>query len=147
MPLKGISSILSPQLLHSLASMGHGDEIVLADIHFPTTSICRNGPIEIRADGLPIPKLLEAIMQLFPLDTYEDAAFVMEKTKEDRNLELPNWKTYESILSKSENCQIKLQTIERFAFYSRAKTAFAVVHTGDTGQYGNIILKKGVLRS
>eukprot|EP00106_Octopus_bimaculoides_P012600 XP_014780042.1 PREDICTED: fucose mutarotase-like isoform X2 [Octopus bimaculoides] len=78
MPLKGIPSIISPALLHALAAMGHGDEIVLADAHFPTSSICRRGPIEIRADGHKIPELLKAIMQLFPLDTYEDSIHMIE---------------------------------------------------------------------
>jgi L-fucose mutarotase len=114
MPLKGIPFILSPDLLHTLCSAGHGDEIVLADAHFPSSSICRSGPRELRADGHSIPPLLEAILKVFPLDIYVESP-------------------------------VKFEQVERFEFYERAKKAFAVVHTGETAQYGNIILKKGVV--
>ncbi|CAI9733049.1 fucose mutarotase-like isoform X1 [Octopus vulgaris] len=144
MPLKGIPSIISPALLHALAAMGHGDEIVLADAHFPTSSICRRGPIEIRADGHKIPELLKAILQLFPLDTYEDSVFVMKKTDEDKNLLLPHLAEYEKILSEAENKCMKMIEVERFAFYEQAKRAYAIVHTGELAKYGNIILKKGL---
>ncbi|XP_075697941.1 fucose mutarotase isoform X4 [Rhinoderma darwinii] len=112
--LKGVPSVLSPELLYVLARMGHGDEIVLADANFPVSSISRSGPELVRADGLGIPKLLEAILQLFPLDTYVPRPAPLEQ-------------------------------VERFAFYERAKNAFAVVATGETALYGNLILKKGVI--
>ncbi|XP_077733213.1 fucose mutarotase isoform X2 [Canis aureus] len=71
--LKGVPALLSPELLYALARMGHGDEIVLADVNFPTSSICKCGPEELRADGLGIPPLLEAVLQLLPLDTYVES--------------------------------------------------------------------------
>nr|KAF6303781.1 fucose mutarotase [Myotis myotis] len=112
--LKGIPALLSPELLYALARMGHGDTIVLADMNFPTSSICKCGPEEIRADGLGIPQLLEAVLKLLPLDTYVESPSPLEK-------------------------------IERFEFYQQAKKAFAIVATGETALYGNLILKKGVL--
>uniref|UniRef100_A0A5F5PJV6 Fucose mutarotase n=3 Tax=Equus TaxID=9789 RepID=A0A5F5PJV6_HORSE len=145
--LKGVPALLSPELLFALARMGHGDEIVLADVNFPTSSICRCGPEEIRADGLGIPQLLEAVLKLLPLDTYvESPAAVMELEPSDweRGLQTPVWRSYESILFMA-GCTSTLAKIERFEFYERAKKAFAVVATGETALYGNLILKKGVL--
>ncbi|XP_072596626.1 fucose mutarotase isoform X1 [Vulpes vulpes] len=145
--LKGVPALLSPELLYALARMGHGDEIVLADVNFPTSSICKCGPEELRADGLGIPPLLEAVLQLLPLDTYvESPAAVMELVPSDRKrgLQTPVWGTYQSILS-GAGCGGALATVERFAFYERAKKAFAVVATGETALYGNLILRKGVL--
>jgi len=147
MPLKGIPVILSPDLLHCLASAGHGDEILLADTHFPSSSICRHGPKEIRADGHNIPQLLTAIMQLMPLDQYVvSPVALMDRVDSDKakDLAVPVWSKYEDIINKAENKAVGIEYVERFAFYERAKTAFAIVHTGETAQYGNIILKKGV---
>ncbi|KAM6186718.1 fucose mutarotase isoform 1-T1 [Rhynchocyon petersi] len=145
--LKGVPALLSPELLYALARMGHGDEIVLADANFPTSSLCQCGPLEIRADGLGIPQLLEAVLKLLPLDTYvEIPAAVMELVPSDqtRGLQTPVWKQYESLLHQA-GCTKPLEKVERFAFYERAKKAFAVVATGETALYGSIILKKGVL--
>ncbi|XP_066094417.1 fucose mutarotase isoform X1 [Saccopteryx bilineata] len=120
---------------------------VLADVNFPTASICKCGPEEIRADGLGIPQLLEAILKLLPLDTYvENPAVVMELVSRDKEkgLQTPVWRSYQSILWEA-GCLSRLTKIERFEFYEEAKKAFAVVATGETALYGNLILKKGVL--
>lgn len=146
--LKGIPSIISPDLLHVLAKMGHGDEIVLADANFPTSSICKAGPIEVRADGHGIPALLKAILTLFPLDTYVDApAILMDLVDDDkaRGLETPVWSTYKKYINEAEGKEIKVDLVERFAYYERAKKAYAVVATGETALYGNLILTKGVI--
>lgn len=147
MPLKGIPFILSPDLLYVLAAAGHGDEIVLADAHFPTSSVCRSGPREIRADGHNIPSLLEAILKVFPLDTYVDyPVAVMEQVSKDKGDGLPKvWQTYQTITNNAVGTEITFEQVERFAFYERAKKAFAVVHTGEVAQYGNIIIKKGLV--
>ncbi|KAK7930798.1 hypothetical protein WMY93_007193 [Mugilogobius chulae] len=145
--LKGIPHILSPELLYALAKMGHGDELVLADSNFPTSSICAHGPKEIRADGLGIPQLLEAILKLLPLDTYVSCpAAVMDLVESDKlkGLPVPVWDIYSQLLHLN-NAQSNLDKVERFAFYERAKKAFAVVATGETALYGNLILKKGVI--
>ncbi|XP_052101820.1 fucose mutarotase-like [Mytilus californianus] len=147
MPLKKIPNVISPHLLQVLALMGHGDEIVLADAHFPSSSICRSGPIEVRADGMDIPTLLDAVLQLLPLDQYENfpvSLMDLVQSDKDRNLQTPVWSKYREIINKHESSKIQIEKVERFAFYEKAKKAFAVVHTGETAQYGNIILKKGV---
>jgi len=151
MGLKGIPSNISPDLLFVLSSMGHGDEIVFADIHFPSSSICKHGPKEIRADGLQIPDLLKSVLQLFPLDTYDidtlgQPAAIMDLTPTDKGrIEPTAWKTYQTLVDQSEQRSVPLQKVERFAFYERAKKAFAVVHTGDTNTYANLILRKGLV--
>ncbi|KAK7464551.1 hypothetical protein BaRGS_00008015 [Batillaria attramentaria] len=147
MPLKGIPRVLSPDLLHVLSSMGHGDEIVLADAHFPSSSVCRCGPKEVRADGIGGADLLKGVMALLPLDQYvNQPAAVMKRVPEDeaKGLPVPIWDTYQSIVDDAEGKKVQIEQVERFAFYERAKTAFAIVHTGETAQYANIILKKGV---
>ncbi|XP_034408356.1 fucose mutarotase isoform X2 [Cyclopterus lumpus] len=131
--LKGIPSVLSPELLYTLAQMGHGDELVLADANFPASSICACGPTQIRADGLGIPKLLEAILKLLPLDTYAPSpAAVMDLVDSDkqRRLAVPVWATYTQLLDQAGS-QSPIEKVERSAFYERAKKAFAVVATGD----------------
>ncbi|XP_041032346.1 fucose mutarotase isoform X1 [Carcharodon carcharias] len=145
--LKGIPSIISPDLLYALAKMGHGDEIVLADANFPTSSVCRFGPTEVRVDGLGIPDLLQAILKLFPLDTYVSCpAAVMDLVNEDKvkGLQTPIWDKYLELLSNAGFAKL-LEKVERFAFYERAKKSFAVVATGETALYGNLILTKGVI--
>ncbi|XP_029376256.1 fucose mutarotase isoform X1 [Echeneis naucrates] len=145
--LKGIPSVLSPELLFALAKMGHGDELVLADANFPTSSICAHGPKEIRADGVGIPKLLEAILKLLPLDTYVPSpASVMNLVDSDRQrgLAVPVWDTYTQLLGKAGS-QTPLERLDRFEFYERAKKAYAVIATGEKALYGNLILKKGVI--
>ncbi|XP_043912725.1 fucose mutarotase isoform X1 [Protopterus annectens] len=145
--LKGIPAIISPQLLAVLAEMGHGDELVLADSNFPAFSVCRCGPTYISASGLGIPQLLKAILQLLPLDIYvESPAAVMDLVEDDkkRKLQTPVWDTYLELL-KDAGCAKPLEKVERFAFYERAKKAYAVIATGETSLYGNLILKKGVI--
>lgn len=127
MPLKGIPHLLSPDLLHALASMGHSDEIVLADSNFPSESVARaNGARLIPCDGLAIPKLLRHILKVFPLDEYvEKPVALMDRTDSDKakGLEVPIWKEYQEILGKD----VSVEMVERFAFYERAKKAFAIV--------------------
>jgi L-fucose mutarotase len=137
--LKGISPLLSPELLKVLCEMGHGDEIVLADANYP---VCSSGPKVIRADGLAMPGLLEAILKLFPLDTYAKENVILMASNEGR----PEiWDKYEEILKASEE-DARITAIERFDFYRRASNAYAVVATGERALYANIILKKGVIK-
>jgi L-fucose mutarotase len=139
--LKGISHLISPALLETLARMGHGDEIVLADAHFPGETCNQR---VLRADGLRIPDLLEAILPLFELDAYVEAPLIMMAAVEGDMLDPKVEASYMQSILKTNPGITFIQRIDRFAFYDRTKTAFAVVMTGETAKYGNIILKKGV---
>lgn len=140
--LKGISPLVSPELLKVLSEMGHGDEIVLTDAHFPGHSV---GQRVIRLDGVSMPALLEGVLALIPLDQYDDDHFVlMEKVPGDP-VEPIIWQEYQQVLKRFEP-QSQPRWLERFAYYERAKKAYCVVVTGETAQYANIILKKGVVR-
>ncbi|WP_261305578.1 L-fucose mutarotase [Paenibacillus andongensis] len=138
--LKGIPSILSPELLKVLMEMGHGDEIILADGNFPAASHTNR---LLRSDGHGVPELLEAVLSLFPLDTYsEQPVALMAKVPGD-TVETPIWATYEDIIRTQMPPQIEY--VERFAFYERAKKAYAIVATSEKALYANVILKKGVI--
>ncbi|MFV0504743.1 MAG: RbsD/FucU family protein [Lachnospirales bacterium] len=141
--LKGIPKILSPELLMVLCEMGHSDRIVIADGNFPSESM---GQIVIRCDGHGVPEILDAILQVFPLDTYvEKPVNLMEVVKGDK-VETPIWNEYEKIVEKHDNrgSQI-IGNIERFDFYEEAKTAYAIIATGESALYANVMLQKGVV--
>ena len=134
--LKGISPLVSPELLKTLAEMGHGDEIVLSDAHFPAHSV--NARV-LRADGLPADRLLAAISPLFELDAYATPVVMMAPVAGDA-LD----PTVEAAYRQALGYTGKIEQMERYAFYDRARKAYAVVVTGETRKYGNVILKKGV---
>lgn len=139
--LKGISPLISPQLLEILARMGHGDEIVLADAHFPGETMGRR---VVRADGLRIADLLDAILPLFELDAYVDDPLAMMAPVPGDSLDPAVEARYRAAIERHAPDAPPIVRMERFAFYERARNAFAVVMTGETAKYGNIILKKGV---
>lgn len=140
--LKGISPLLSPELLKTIAEMGHGDELVLGDGNFPAASF---GQRVVRADGHGVPALLEAILPLYPIDNFqEDVVLLMDKVP-GHDIEVPIWDTYREIVGKADPSAPKPVFLERFAFYERAKQAYAIVATGESALYANIILKKGVV--
>lgn len=142
--LKNIPSILSPQFLKVLCEMGHGDEIVIADGNFPVESVGKNAVI-VRADGHSVPELLEAVLQLMPLDQYTaKPVALMEVVPGDPCVPVI-WDDYKGILEKYEPQHSEIEMTERFAFYERAEKAYAVVATGETAIYANILLKKGVV--
>lgn len=138
--LKNISPILSPELLKILMEMGHGDELVIGDGNFPAASHAQR---LIRADGHGVPELLDAILKLFPLDTYVDCPAAVMDNGDSANPPAI-WATYKQVIESNEGDKAIAQ-VERFAFYERAKEAYAVVATGETAIYANIILKKGVV--
>lgn len=140
--LKGISPLLSPQLLKILSEMGHGDEIVLADANFPSESC---GQRVVRADGIAMPALLDGILQLFPLDQYDADHFALMQVTPGDSYVPVIWEQYRELLSRHEPGSSAVE-VERFAFYERARRAYAVVATGETALYANIILKKGVVK-
>ena len=140
--LKGISPVVGPELLSTLCRMGHGDEIVFADAHFPAESL---GPPVIRMDGVGINAILEGVMPLIVLDQYDEKAVMMMEVvpgdTPDPNVE----NGYSEIIQRNEKKVWPVTKIERFAFYERAKRAFAIVVSGDVRKYANVILKKGVI--
>ena len=140
--LKNIPSIISPELLKILAEMGHSDEIVIGDGNFPAAS---NAKRLIRADGHGVPEILDAILQLLPLDTYVDAPVMLMQVTPGDDVDPVIWKEYRKIVDKHQD-DVKFEEIERFAFYERARDAYAIVATGEGALYANVILKKGVVK-
>src|SRR5690606_25847318 len=143
--LKGISPIISPQLLKVLMEMGHSDEIVLADANFPAAS---HAQLLVRCDGHSISELLHAILPLFPLDQYVDSPLaLMDIVPGDAiGTSAPIWQQYKNIVAEYAEEETHFEKVERFAFYERAKTAYAIVATSEQSLYGNLILKKGVIK-
>jgi L-fucose mutarotase len=140
--LKGIPTILSPDLLKILMEMGHTDEIVIADGNFPAVTCARR---IVRLDGNGVSEILEAILKLFPLDTYVKKPVTLMKVVDGDPYQPTIWNDYKSIVSKYDNRPDLFQNIDKFEFYKQAKEAFAVITTGETALYANIILKKGVV--
>ncbi len=139
--LKGISPLISPDLLKTLCEMGHGDEIVFADAHFPGHSVNKN---VLRADGLGVADLLAAVLPLFELDSYDDHPIVMMAAVKGDTLDPEVERSYLSSIQINNPGINSVHRIDRFDFYRRASEAYAVVMTGETAKYGNILLKKGV---
>jgi len=141
--LKGIPSILTPELLKVLMEMGHGDELVLADGNYP-----RMGHPErvIRCDGHGIPEILDAIMRFMPLDEYVDHPAILMAVVPGDDYVPVIWDEYRKVIAKYEPDGARDTAIQRGEFYPRAANAYAVVTTGETALYANIILKKGVIK-
>lgn len=141
--LKNIPSIIPPDLLKILMEMGHGNEIVIGDGNFPAAAYAQR---LVRCDGHGVPEILDAILQLMPLDTYVDSPLtlmeVVEKDADDPEI----WAKYKEIARKHEPDNCKFEQMERYAFYERAKDAYAIIATGESAIYANIILKKGVVK-
>lgn len=143
--LKGIPAILSPELLKVLCEMGHSDCIVLADGNFPAESMGKDARV-IRMDGHGVPELLDAILTLFPLDTYVDTPCELMEVVPGDPVETPIWAEYTQLLAKHDPRGAKaIGYVERFAFYEKAKKAYAIVATGETALYANVLLHKGVV--
>ncbi|MBP7052490.1 MAG: L-fucose mutarotase [Phycisphaerae bacterium] len=140
--LKNIPAILSPELLKILMEMGHGDEIVLADGNFPAASVAQR---LVRCDGHGVPELLEAVLKLFPLDTFVAQPVALMAVVPGDKTQPTIWETYRTLVKSSGERFSDFEFIERFAFYERAKKAYAVVATSEKALYANVILKKGVL--
>ncbi len=140
--LKGIPAIIPPELLKILMEMGHGDELVISDGNFPAASIAQR---LVRCDGHGIPEILDAVLKFYPLDPYVEAPTMLMQVVPGDPVETPIWDVYKDIVKKHEPNNNKFENIERFAFYERAKKAYAVVATGEKALYANIILKKGVV--
>ena len=140
--LKNMPSILSPDLLKILMEMGHGDEIVIADGNFPAASMAQR---LIRLDGHGIPEILEAVLNFFPLDTYVKSPVGLMAVAPGDHTKPVIWDEYRKIILESKEPFKEFEYIERFAFYERARKAYAVIATSEPALYANIILKKGVV--
>ncbi len=140
--LKGIPCILSPELLKILMEMGHGDEIVIADGNFPGAAVAQR---LVRLDGHGVPEILSAVMKFFPLDSYTEKPVALMEVVAGDPVQPTIWDTYKNIICKYEPERCNFEFVERFDFYERAKKAYAVIATGETAIYANIILKKGVV--
>ncbi len=143
--LKGIPKIISPELLMVLSEMGHGDRLVISDGNFPAESIGRDA-IVIRCDGHGVPEILDAILQLFPLDTYVEKPVTLMEVMAGDTVETPIWDTYKEIIAKyDERGAETVGNIDRFKFYDEARNAYAIIATGESALYANIMLQKGVV--
>jgi L-fucose mutarotase len=140
--LKGIPNILPPDLLKILMEMGHGDEIIIADGNFPAASHAQR---LVRCDGLGAPALLDGILQLFPLDGYVKQPVALMAIVPGDTYKPEIWPVYKKIVKKHEPAFTGFEMVERFAFYERAKKAYAIVASGEAARYANLVLKKGVL--
>lgn len=143
--LKGIPKILSPELLKVLCEMGHSDRLVIADGNFPAESMGKNAKV-IRMDGHGATEVLDAILQLFPLDTYVEKPVNLMQVMPGDNVETPIWDEYKNVVGKyDERGGEAIGQIERFAFYEEAKKVYAIIATGESALYANIMLQKGVI--
>lgn len=140
--LKGIPPVLSPELFKILMEMGHGDEIILANGNFPAASLAQR---LVRCDGLGISEVLSAILKFFPLDDFVKKPVSLMAVVSGDSTKPVIWEDYKRIIQKYDERVVDFEFIERFEFYERAKKAYAVVATGETIRYSNIILKKGII--
>lgn len=143
--LIGIPKLLSPELLKVLCEMGHSDRLVIADGNFPAESMGKNARV-IRCDGHGTAELLAAILQVFPLDTYVEKPVSLMQVMPGDPVEMPIWEQYTDIVARHDGRGgAAIGQIERFAFYEEAKSAYAIIATGETALYANIMLQKGVV--
>ena len=140
--LKNIPAVLSPELLKILMEMGHGDELVIGDGNFPAASNARR---LVRLDGHGVPEILDAILTLFPLDTYVEAPVALMAVTPGDPTVPAIWEDYKDIIRRREG-EHKIEEVERFELYRRSREAYAILATGETALYANIILKKGVVK-
>ena len=145
--LNHVPHLLTPELVKALCEMGHSDTIVLADANFPGTMIARaQGALLLRADGHGVPELLDAILEVFPLDTYVEHPVNLMEVMPGDDVETPIWDTYKEIVEKHDKRGgDAIGHIERFAFYDEAKKVYAIIATGESALYANIMLQKGVV--
>jgi len=140
--LKGIPSILTPELLKIIMEMGHGDELVIGDGNFPAAS---NAKRLVRLDGHGVTEILDALLKFFPLDTYVEAPVGLMQVVPGDDTKPVIWEDYKKVIAAREG-EKKIEFIERFKFYERAKNAYAIIATGETALYANVILRKGVVK-
>jgi len=142
--LKGIPNVISPELLKILMEMGHGDELVIADGNFPAASMAQR---LVRADGLDGETMLNAILQLMPLDQYVPTPVALMAVVAGDTIKPVIWDKYRTIITRYEPSFTDFDMVERLAFYEHARKAYAVLATSESAQYANVILKKGIIKN
>jgi L-fucose mutarotase len=141
--LKGLDPVLGPELLSTLREMGHGDDIVIVDTNYPAAA---SGLPIIRLDGIPAPRVLDAVLSVMPLDDFvPEAAWRMQMVGDPAG-EQPIFDEFRAVIAAREGSRFSLASLERFAFYEKARSAFAIIVSGERRLYGNLILKKGIVR-
>jgi L-fucose mutarotase len=141
--LKGLDPVLGPELLSTLREMGHGDDIVIVDTNYPAAA---SGLPVIRLDGIPAPRVLDAVLSVMPLDDFvPEAAWRMQMVGDPAG-EQPIFDEFRAVIAAREGSRFSLASLERFAFYEKARGAFAIIVSGERRLYGNLILKKGIVR-
>ncbi len=144
--LKKISPLLSPDILKVIAEMGHQDSIVLGDANFPAQRYAKHGAIVLRADGVGATELLDAILQLFPLDEYKEQPVLLMEVPADQQVKTPIWKAYKDVVAKYDDRGADaVATLERSAYYEACKDVYAFIQTGETALYANVMLTKGIV--
>lgn len=140
--LKGLDPVLGPDLLHVLAAMGHGDELVIADANFPAASVARR---LVRLDGVDAPRALRAVLSVLPVDTFTPTPAAVMAVVGDPGVVPPPVRDFQAVVDAAAGRPVRMEVLERFAFYERARAAFAVVATGEPRPYGNVLVVKGVV--
>jgi L-fucose mutarotase len=141
--LKGLDPLLTADLLHVLRAMGHGDDLVIVDANFPAASMGRR---VVALDGVSATRALEAVLSVMPLDEFVEAPCARMEVVDDPDAVPEICREFQAIIDRAEDGRFQLARIERFAFYERARQAFALVRTGETRLYGNVLLKMGIVR-
>jgi L-fucose mutarotase len=141
--LKNIDAIVSPDLLFILAAMGHGDELAIVDANFPAANLAKR---LVRLDGVGAPRALKAVLELMPLDDYAESPAAVIEVVGDPNAIPQPVEEFMTAINSAESRQVNVARIDRFAFYDRARAAFAILATGETRLYGCVLIKKGVIR-
>ncbi|MDR0287005.1 MAG: fucose isomerase [Clostridiales bacterium] len=147
--LLGVPKILSPEIICTLAEMGHSDVVVIGDANFPGKKFAEDGGCKfLRADGISGRELLEAILTLIPCDTYCDQPVKLMQTMEcDKQLEIPIWDEYKEIVARHDNRGEKsIGFLDRFGFYEEAKRAYCIIQSGEEAIYANVMIQKGVIK-
>jgi L-fucose mutarotase len=145
--LKGIDPVLNAELMYALMLMGHGDQLVLCDINHPAQTIARQTTYGLLIDvsGCGLERAAEAVLKLFPLDTFVDAPVKRMQIVGDISGQAPIFATMQKVIDQAEGRPVQMEALERFAFYEAAKKSFAIVRTSDPGPYGCFIFCKGVV--
>jgi L-fucose mutarotase len=143
--LIGIDPLLGPELLAHLRSMGHGDDLVIADANFPAASVAKR---LVRAEGTTTPQMLATVLSVLPLDTFTNAAVCVMEVVDSAGVFAPITDEFRKIVAARAGQRFSnIGGLERFAFYERARQAYAVIATGERRIYGNIILRKGIIEA